>query len=68
MLAMVAEKKDLVNDSVRMISGPGVPTNAVTGAGDCGPASLYFDITNAKLYINGGTKASPVWKLVTSAA
>lgn len=24
--------------------------------------------TNGKLYINGGTKAQPVWKLVTSAA
>lgn len=68
MLAIVAEKKSLVEDSVRIISGTGVPTNAVTGAGDCGPASLYFDITNAKMYINGGTKASPTWKLVSSAA
>jgi len=25
-------------------------------------------VTNGKLYINGGTKAQPIWKLITSAA
>lgn len=64
---MFQQFKKLINDNVRMLSGAGAPTDAVTGAGDCGKASIYFDITNGKLYINGGTKASPVWKLVTSA-
>ena len=67
MLMMQAEQKALVNNKVRFLSGAGVPTNAVTGAGDAGPGSLYVDITGAKLYINGGTIASPTWKLVTSA-
>lgn len=41
---------------------------AGTGIAVAGPGSRYTDITNAKLYINGGTLAVPVWKLVTSAA
>jgi hypothetical protein len=46
--------------------GAGVPS-AATGANQAQTASLYTDTTNAKLYINGGTKASPSWKIVTSA-
>lgn len=38
-----------------------------TGSTVAGPGSRYTDITNAKLYINGGTKAQPAWKIVTSA-
>jgi hypothetical protein len=38
------------------------------GIGTMGKGSLVADTTNGKLYINGGTKAVPVWKLVTSAA
>ena len=57
-----------VSNDVVLMTGAGVPTNATTGATFAGPGSLYVDITNAKLYINGGTKASPTWKLVTSAA
>jgi hypothetical protein len=49
----------------------GIPANGVagtgTGAGWAGPGSECTDTTNMKLYLNGGTKASPVWKLVTSA-
>lgn len=40
---------------------------AATGEGLAGIGSLCVDTTNGKLYINGGTKAQPVWKLVTSA-
>jgi hypothetical protein len=46
--------------------GSGAPS-AATGANHAAPASLYTDTTNAKLYINGGTKAVPSWKIVTSA-
>lgn len=69
MLSLFAEIIANVRRDVRWISGAGVPTDAVTGAGDCGPGSLYTDTTGKKLYINSGTgtKASPVWKLVTSA-
>jgi hypothetical protein len=46
--------------------GSGAPS-AATGANQAQTASLYTDLTNAKLYINGGTKAVPSWKIVTSA-
>jgi len=61
------------NNDVALITGDPAPTDGAsgTGAGFAGPGSIYVRInpTNAKLYINGGagTKASPVWKLVTSA-
>lgn len=54
--------------AANLISGAGVPTNTVTGAGVSEIGSLYLDRTNGKAYINGGTKAVPVWKLITSAA
>lgn len=40
---------------------------AGVGVGVAGPGSRYTDITNAKLYINGGTAAQPDWNIVTSA-
>jgi hypothetical protein len=48
-------------------SGAGVPTDNVTGATFAAIGSIYADITAGKLYVNGGTMALPVWKLVTSA-
>lgn len=39
-----------------------------TGGGQAGPGSRYTDIAAGNLYINGGTKVRPVWKLVTRAA
>lgn len=62
----------LTNDVLDLV-GAGVPvdytdgTPPATGEGLAGPGSRYTDITNAKLYINGGTKAQPIWKIVTSA-
>lgn len=38
-----------------------------TGGGQAEKGSVYRDKTNGKAYINGGTKARPVWKIVTSA-
>lgn len=43
-------------------------TPPATGEAEAGIGSLCMDYTNGKLYINGGTKAQPIWKLVTSAA
>lgn len=60
-------------NSLYLMAGAGTPVDGVvgtgTGAGFAGPGSLYIDITTPKIYINGGagTKASPVWKIVTSA-
>lgn len=55
---------------VCVLSGAGAPTNGVagTGAAFAEIGSIYCDRTNGKAYINGGTKASPTWKLITSAA
>lgn len=39
-----------------------------TGGGQAGPGSRYTDTTAGNLYLNGGTKVRPVWKLVTRAA
>jgi len=51
---------------VREIIGEEAPDGA-TGVDVAGTGSRYTDITAGKLYINGGTKAAPSWKIVTSA-
>lgn len=45
----------------------GVP-DATVGVGFAGKGSLCSDIANGTLYVNGGTKTTPAWKLVTQAA
>lgn len=55
-----------MNDEVCIITKAGVP-GATDGDGVAGPGSICVDTTNKKLYVNGGTKATPDWKLVTSA-
>jgi hypothetical protein len=61
------------NDVLKLY-GDGAPvdytdgTPPATGEGTAGPGSEYTDYTGANLYINGGTKAQPIWKLVTRAA
>lgn len=56
---------------VCVLSGTAVPTDGTsgTGAAQCGAGSLYIRQSGSasKIYINGNTKASPTWKLVTSA-
>jgi hypothetical protein len=47
--------------------GAGAPS-AATGANQTAIGSLYTDIVNAQIYLQGGTKAVPVWKLLTRAA
>lgn len=44
----------------------GAPTNGTTGATITEKGSLLIDTTNAKLYINTGTKSSPTWTIVGS--
>jgi hypothetical protein len=55
----------LGNDVV-IIQLAGVPVDGTsgTGAGFAGKGSLCIDRTNAKLYQNTNTKASPTWALV----
>ncbi len=44
----------------------GAPTNGVTFANVAAVVALLIDTTNAKLYINTGTVASPTWTVVGS--
>jgi len=64
-----AARYDLPSDAV-LLSFDGVPVDGETGADVAGLGSIVIDIANGDLYVNGGagTKASPVWKLVTKAA
>lgn len=57
-------------NQVCILEKAGVPTDggAGTGQGFAGPGSLCIDYTNANMYINANTAASPTWKLVTRAA
>lgn len=66
--ALAILKADIrgTND-VCVLNGAGVPTDGVTGAAFAGPGSLYIDTSGKKAYINGNTKASPTWKIITSA-
>lgn len=59
-----------LGNGLKLITGAGVPVDGIsgTGAGIAEKGSLYLDQTNGKAYINGGTLASPTWKLITSAA
>jgi hypothetical protein len=61
---------ELGDVNFQILNGAGVPVDGTsgTGAGTAGKGSIYADQTNGKLYVNGGTLASPTWKLVTSAA
>jgi hypothetical protein len=59
-------------DDVMELQGAGAPVDGTsgTGAGQAGKGSRYINITTGDWYLNAGagTKASPVWKLVTRAA
>lgn len=48
----------------------GIPVDGASGTqvGVAEKGAILIDTTNGKQYLNGGTKASPLWKLVTSAA
>ena len=70
-VAIMAGDTGAVDDGSGIVTAMAV-ANLAGGAGVgeavAGIGSRYTDYTNGKLYINGGTKAVPIWKLVTSAA
>lgn len=51
-----------------VLQGDGAPTDGVTGADIAEPGTLYVDTSSPDYYMNGGTLASPVWKLVGRSA
>lgn len=59
----------VLTGDVKLILNAGVPTDGTSGTGlGAAKGSLLIDTTNANLYINANTAASPTWKLVTRAA
>lgn len=68
---LVILKSDIrLSKEVCIFQGAGAPVDGIagTGAGFAGPGSLFIDRTNANMFINANTKASPTWKLFTRAA
>jgi len=57
---------NFLNGDTILMSKAGSPTDGTSGdgAGYAGTGSLLIDTTNAKLYINTNTKASPAWTVV----
>ena len=57
-----------LTDDVYILAADGTPVNGVAGTGTGGGwaniGSLYIDKVGGKVYINTGTKASPVWTVV----
>lgn len=66
--ALAILKADIrMSGQVCIMSGAGAPTNGTTGDNFAEKGSLYIDVTNGKLYIQGGAITNPDWKIVTSA-
>lgn len=51
------------NNDIWIVSDSGVPVNGTsgTGVGMLGPGSEYKDTATGLVYVNIGTKASPIW-------
>ena len=61
-------KSDIrMSSDVCMFSGATAPVDGTTGAGFAGPGSLYIARDTGKGYLNSGSKATPAWKIITSA-
>ncbi len=60
---MFAMLRALINNNVPFLTNPGAPTSGTSGTfvGLAGPGALLIDYTNAILYINTNTLASPTW-------
>ena len=58
-----------LGNGAKVLTLAGVPVDGTSGTGAAVAAkgSLCLDVTNGKAYVNGGTLASPLWKIITSA-
>lgn len=67
-LELAILKADIrMSKEVCILNGAGAPTDGVTGATFAEIGSIYIRRDTGKMYLDGGTKTSPTWKLVTSA-
>lgn len=57
-----------LGENVWIFHAAAAPTNGTSGdgAGWAGKGSIYIDRSNAKIYGNTNTKASPTWTVVGS--
>ena len=67
-VAVVPVAPNLGSVNVVFMNASGAPTNGTTGQYIAQTGSLYSDVVAGNLYVQTGTMASPVWKLVTRAA
>lgn len=60
--------RSLVGANLGILPFAGTPVNGTSGTyvKMAGPGTIVLDYTNGKLYVNSGTKASPVWTLVSA--
>lgn len=60
---MFAMLRALIDNGVPILTNAGAPTSGTSGSfvGKAGPGALLIDYTNGVLYINMGTKLSPLW-------
>jgi hypothetical protein len=66
----ILQGNEIAGARVRTYENAGAPVDGTSGtlAGVAKKGALLVDTTNANLYINTGTKASPTWKMFTRAA
>jgi hypothetical protein len=62
-MALIDNSKP-IEGVVNILRYAGAPTNGTTFAGQAAKGCLLVDTTNAFLYINTGTQASPTWTKV----
>lgn len=55
---------NVIEGVVNILRNAGAPTDGTTYAGKAAKGCLLVDTTNAILYINTGTQASPTWTKV----
>lgn len=62
--------RNLINQDAPIVTNASVPTNGTSGtyAGLAGPGAILIDVTNANLYVNTNTKASPTWTRIGGAS
>jgi len=67
-LNMFGMLRELLNNGTPILSFAGVPVSGTSGTyvGQAGPGAILIDYTNANLYMNTNTLASPTWTIMPS--
>jgi len=65
-----ATLRHLANNFALVVDNAGAPVNGVSGtyAGQSGPGAILIDTTNANIYVNTNTLASPTWTRIGGAS